>query len=55
MPEPQIYLEDLHVGQTFVSGSVTVTADEIKAFARQYDPQPFHLDEDAGRDSLFGG
>ncbi|CAN7270530.1 MaoC family dehydratase [Brevundimonas sp. LjRoot202] len=55
MPERQIYLEDLHVGQAFVSGSVTVTADEIKAFARQYDPQPFHLDEDAGRDSLFGG
>ena len=55
MPERQIYLEDLHVGQTFVSGSVTVTADEIKAFARQYDPQPFHLDEAAGRDSLFGG
>ena len=55
MPQPDLYLEDLHVGQTFVSGSVTVTADEIKAFARQYDPQPFHLDEAAARDSLFGG
>jgi len=50
-----LYLEDLHVGQTFVSGSVTLTADEIKAFARQFDPQPFHLDEEAAKDSLFGG
>ena len=50
-----LYLEDLHVGQTFVTPPVTVTADEIKAFARQYDPQPFHLDEAAAADSLFGG
>jgi acyl dehydratase len=54
MSDP-LYLEDLHVGQTFVSGSVTLTADEIKAFARQYDPQPFHLDEEAAKNSLFGG
>lgn len=50
-----LWLEDLHVGQTFVSGSLTVTAEEIKAFARQFDPQPFHLDEAAARDSLFEG
>ena len=50
-----LYLEDLHVGQTFVSGSTTVTADEIKAFAREFDPQPFHLDEAAAKDSLFEG
>lgn len=50
-----LYLEDLHLGQTFVSGSVTLTADEIKTFARQFDPQPFHLDEAAAKDSLFGG
>jgi acyl dehydratase len=50
-----LYLEDLHVGQTFVSGSVTITADEIKTFARQFDPQPFHLDEEAAKDSLFEG
>jgi len=50
-----LYIDDLHVGQTFVTGSVTVTADAIKAFAREYDPQPFHLDEAAARDSLFGG
>jgi acyl dehydratase len=53
-PSP-LYLEDLHVGQTFVSEPVTLTADQIKAFAREFDPQPFHLDEDAARDSLFGG
>ena len=53
-PTP-LYLEDLHVGQTFASGSVTVTTEQIKAFAREFDPQPFHLDEDAARDSLFEG
>ena len=53
-PSP-LYLEDLHVGQTFVSEPVGLTAEEIKAFARAFDPQPFHLDEDAARDSLFGG
>lgn len=51
----KLYLEDLHLGQTFTTGSVSVTADAIKAFARDFDPQPFHLDEDAARDSLFGG
>lgn len=51
----RLYLEDLRVGQTFVTGSVTVTAEAIKAFARDYDPQPFHLDEAAAKDSLFGG
>ncbi|MCS6627312.1 MaoC family dehydratase [Roseibacterium beibuensis] len=50
-----LYLEDLHVGQTFTTGSVTVTAEAIKAFARDYDPQPFHLDEAAAEASLFGG
>ncbi|HWQ87978.1 MaoC family dehydratase [Brevundimonas sp.] len=53
-PTP-LWLEDLHLGQTFVSDSLTVTTEEIKAFARQFDPQPFHLDEDAAKDSLFGG
>ena len=55
MSRSRLYLEDLHVGQTFTTGSITVTTEAIKAFAREYDPQPFHLDEDAGRDSLFGG
>jgi acyl dehydratase len=48
-------LEDLHEGQRFVSAARTVTAEEIKAFARQFDPQPFHLDEEAAEASFFGG
>jgi acyl dehydratase len=49
------YLEDFSVGQTFLSGSVTVNATEIKAFASQFDPQPFHLDEKAAAATFFGG
>lgn len=49
------YLEDFAVGQTFGSGRVGVTAKEIKAFAAKFDPQPFHLDEGAARDSMFKG
>jgi acyl dehydratase len=51
----KLYLEDLTVGQRFTSPSLTVTEDEIKTFAAQYDPQPFHLDDDAARRTLFGG
>jgi acyl dehydratase len=48
--------EDFSVGLDFRSaGSVTVTADRIKSFAAEFDPQPFHLDDDAGRASVFGG
>jgi acyl dehydratase len=47
--------EDFEVGQKFGSGTVTVTAEKIKAFAREFDPQPFHLDEDAARDTFFHG
>jgi acyl dehydratase len=49
------YLEDIKVGVNRELGSFTFTADAIKDFARQFDPQPFHLDEAAGRASLFGG
>lgn len=49
------YWEDFTVGQTFGSGTVTLTADAIKAFASQYDPQPFHTDEKAAAGSFFGG
>jgi acyl dehydratase len=49
------YFEDFAVGQKFGSDARLVEAAEIKAFAAQFDPQPFHLDEAAGRDSLFGG
>ena len=51
----KVYLEDLAVGQTFTNGPVELTAEDIKAFARQFDPQPFHLDEEAAKQSLFGG
>ncbi|MGA8170913.1 MAG: MaoC family dehydratase [Methylocystis sp.] len=49
------YLEDFFVGQTFSSGRLLVTGEQIKAFAGQFDPQPFHLDESAAKDSIFQG
>ncbi len=49
------FLEDLHVGQRFTSASHTVDEVQIKRFAAEYDPQPFHLDEEAARATLFGG
>ena len=50
------YFEDLAVGQTFHSTTpVTVTIEGIKAFAAQFDPQPFHLDEEAAKASFFDG
>ena len=50
-----LYLEDLEPGQIYRTGSFVMTADAIKAYARQYDPQPFHVDEEAAKDSLFEG
>jgi acyl dehydratase len=50
-----LYLDDLHVGQRFTSGSLKVDEAQIKAFAAQYDPQPFHLDNEAAKETLFGG
>jgi acyl dehydratase len=49
------FLEDFEVGQRRELGSFTFTADGIKKFATQFDPQRFHLDEEEGRNSLFGG
>jgi acyl dehydratase len=49
------YLEDFAVGQVFKSGRKRVDKDEIFTFAREYDPQPFHLDEAAARQSPFAG
>ncbi len=46
--------EDFVVGQSIACGSKTVTADEIVAFATQFDSQPFHVDEAAGRASIYG-
>src|ERR1051325_8847447 len=49
------YLEDFAVGQTFGSGRLRVDEERIKSFAAEFDPQPFHLDAEAARASLFGG
>ena len=51
----KLYLDDLKPGDTFVSGEYTVGVDDIKAFAQQFDPQPFHLDEAAAEASFFHG
>ena len=48
-----LYLEDLQIGQIFVSDSYTITTDEIQSFARQFDPQPFHLDTELATQSFF--
>lgn len=53
--QPGLYLEDLAVGMQFRSGSYMISEDEIKQFARQYDPQVFHLDDAKARDTVFGG
>jgi acyl dehydratase len=50
-----LYLEDLHVGQRFTAGPISVTAAEIKSFAAEFDPQPFHLDEAAAEKTVFRG
>ena len=49
------FFEDIEVGQRRDLGSFTFTAEAIKKFAAQFDPQRFHLDEAEGRKSLFGG
>ncbi|MDR1349246.1 MAG: MaoC family dehydratase [Zoogloeaceae bacterium] len=51
----KIYLQDFTVGDRFVSGEYTLSVEDIKTFARQFDPQPFHLDEAAADASFFGG
>src|SRR5206468_2431839 len=50
-----LFLEDLHAGQRFSSASHTIDEGQIKAFAAQFDPQPFHLDGEAAKATLFGG
>lgn len=54
-PAKQLYLEDLFVGRRFSSASHAVAAEEITAFARQFDPQPFHLGHDSAKGTFFGG
>jgi acyl dehydratase len=50
-----LYLEDLRVGQRFTSGTYRMETSAIKAFAAEFDPQPFHLDEAAAEASVFRG
>ncbi|HEX6014005.1 MAG TPA: MaoC/PaaZ C-terminal domain-containing protein, partial [Geminicoccaceae bacterium] len=54
MTEP-LFLDDLRVGQRFTSAKHVVEVDQIKRFAGEFDPQPFHLDKEAAAKSLFGG
>ena len=49
------YLEDFAVGQIFRSGRLQIDEERIKSFAAEFDPQPFHLDEEAARDTIFRG
>jgi len=49
----ELYLEDLKIGDRFGSDTIEVTEQSIFEFARQFDPQPFHLDADAARQSIF--
>lgn len=51
----KLYLDDLHLGQTFESDTVRVDLQAMLAFAQAFDPQPFHLDAEAASLSLFGG
>lgn len=54
MSEP-IYLEDLKVGDTFVSAQHALDTQQIVRFASEFDPQPFHLDDDLAQDTFFEG
>ena len=50
-----LYFDDFRVGQRFVSETHAIDEAHIKAFAAQFDPQPFHLDDARARETLFGG
>jgi acyl dehydratase len=52
---PLRYWEDLEAGQTYALGSATLSEEEIVAFALKFDPQPFHIDREAAKASMFGG
>src|SRR5258705_11291231 len=54
-PSDQLYLDDLHVGQRFTTGAHRLDEGQIKAFAIQFDPQPFHMDKQAADRTFFKG
>lgn len=53
--DARLYFDELRVGQRFTSGQRVIDEAQIKAFAREFDPQPFHLDDDAAKKTLFQG
>ncbi|MFL9933363.1 MaoC family dehydratase [Paraburkholderia sp. RL18-103-BIB-C] len=55
MSQETLYFDDLKVGDTFTTGTYEVSAADIKRFAAEFDPQPFHLDDEAARETMFGG
>ena len=55
MQSVEKYLEEFEVGQKFGSGRLRVEKERIKTFAAEFDPQPFHLDDDAARNTMFRG
>jgi acyl dehydratase len=54
-PDEPFHLDDLQVGQRFTSRTHVIDEAQIKAFARQFDPQPFHLDDEAAKRTIFAG
>jgi acyl dehydratase len=55
MPQVTWYFEDFEVGKTIEVGTRTISEEEIISFARQFDPQPFHVDKEAAAQSIYGG
>lgn len=51
---PKRYFEDWPVGESLETGSLTLSRESVLAFAREYDPQPFHLDDEAAAQTIFG-
>jgi acyl dehydratase len=55
MTDERLWFDDLKVGDTFTTATHVVTAEDIRRFAAEFDPQPFHLDDEAARSTMFGG
>ena len=55
MGQELLYFDDLKIGDTFTTYTLTLSSDDILRFASEFDPQPFHLDEAAARQTMFGG
>jgi len=53
--DSKLYLDDFQEGQIIELGHKTISREEILAYATQYDPQPFHIDENAAKQSIYGG